>query len=578
MPSVYNLNIESNKVFFRPERLIATIQEEIYQMPWFGHKEHVEPGLTAVVNDAFALFGNEREVCYCTMFSLISPDYKKLSSYYFPFILTSSEPADPPPGLLYVVLKCLDMDLYLYEAEGNKKFISTVMENMSKEAILNTEKKSKILFESGKGLDIQGTVRTFHMRKGETSNVLYRLRMDSGAFLFKSYRRISSRYEEVQTLKMLEEAGFKNCPRVVGQYYLGTEAKNKTLGVFMDYIQSNGSLEKRFTDSIQEAKEKKDTSGLLKETKKTMGALGKLVSEMHTGLSSTSEEIAEEDVDLYKEFFQTRVNRAYAAMETKMVEVPKEAEEEDGEEGESEVDAKENTESTPEEISEDPPSPEKEEGQQNEEETKKDESKDDEPSKETEIKSVIVMESTYNEELDNEDEEKPKENEEVELVAVPGPLAHLKDKAAPARESLDAKLEDFTALVGKKKQRLHQHLNLSQVIYDDNDLYITDFIGDPTRQGLQRVRPLPVEQDVASFLYSLDVFVKNFEGGNKKTLVEWKTTAEKAFMEGYGKKDLDQGLLDLYLVQAAVNELAFYKTFSEARVEQALDYLLEKLG
>jgi predicted trehalose synthase len=565
MSSIYKLNIESHKVFFRPERLITTIQDEIFNAPWFGHKEHVKFGLTPIVNDAFALFGNDREVCYCTLFSLINSNYQKLSSYYFPFILTSSEPADPPQDQMYVILKCLDQDLYLYEAEHNKKFIMTILDNLTDEAILNTEKKAKILFDTEKDFKIEGTVRTFLLRNGQTSNVLYRLRMDSGAYLFKSYRRISSMYEEAQLLKVLEESGFKSSPKMVGKYSLGMEAKFKVLGVLVEYIQNNGTLQKYFSQALKEGlKDKKKQADLLEETKTKMKDLGQIVKAMHKTLSTvapppTEEEgeeeenvVSPEDTELYQEFYQIRLSKVFEAMETTMIEAPPKEEELNAEE-----EFREGLEE-----------------QGKEQEGIREEKVDSEKGKEEEKEETTKEKKEEYEKSEDEsgDEE---EDKGPELIPVPGPLEHLKKKANPLKPALEKVADRFEKVTGKKKQKIHQHLDLSQIFYDDNELYIADFLGDPTRQGIQRIQFLPVEVDISSLLYSLSILVNSVKMKKDKFLTQWKDLASTSFLEGYGKKDLDEDLINLFCTQKAVSDIAFYATYTPERVEMALQKLKE---
>jgi predicted trehalose synthase len=89
---------------------------------------------------------------------------------------------------------------------------------------------------------------------------------------------------------------------------------------------------------------------------------------------------------------------------------------------------------------------------------------------------------------------------------------------------------------------------------------------------------LPVEVDISSLLYSLNILVGSLGKKRNKFLAKWRDEARAAFLEGYGKKDVDQDLINLYCTQKAVSDIAFYATFSPERVEMALEKLKEMVG
>jgi predicted trehalose synthase len=84
--------------------------------------------------------------------------------------------------------------------------------------------------------------------------------------------------------------------------------------------------------------------------------------------------------------------------------------------------------------------------------------------------------------------------------------------------------------------------------------------------------------DISSFLYSLNILVNSVKKKKDKFLTQWKDEARASFLEGYGKKDLDDDLMNLYCTQHAVSDIAFYATYSPERVEMALGKLKEMVG
>jgi len=313
MPTVYNIPVESKRVFFRPERILLTIQNEIFAQRWFGHKQHLDKGLTIAVNDTFTLWGSEKEVCYCTIFSLVDSDNKKLSSYYLPLILSTSEPAFPPSKQIYAILKCTDKDVHLYEAEANKRYLTSILKEMEKGSVLTTEKRAKVNFKRSRAFKTDGTFRVTPLSQGETTNVVYRVRSDYLDLMFKSYRMISSHYTEPQTLKMLAKNGFKNAPSVLGHIALGEESY-KSLGLFEDFIKNDGSVFSLFMkwtgDAMADPSKMEDAC---RDTSERCKRLGAVVRDMHKALKESAEDIAQEDVDHYKAFFQSMREMAQSA-------------------------------------------------------------------------------------------------------------------------------------------------------------------------------------------------------------------------------------------------------------------------
>lgn len=482
MPNIYNIPAESKRVFFRPERILLTIQNEIFAQRWFGHKMHLDKGLTIAVNDTFTLWGSEKEVCYCTLISLIDSENKKLSSYYLPLILSYSEPAYPPAKQLYVVLKCTDKDVYLYEAEANKRYITTILKEMEKGSVLSTEKRAKVNFMRSRAFKTDGTFRVTPLSQGETTNVVYRVRSDYLDLMFKSYRMISSHYTEPQTLKMLAKNGFKNAPTILGHIALGEESY-KSLGLFEDFIKNDGVLFSLFMKSVSEALvDPSKSDAAIHYTAERCKRLGAVVKEMHKALEESAEDITQEDVDHYKAFSLSMREQSQTALAT----------------------------------------------------------------------------------------------------VTEGPLPQMMTELSPKLDGVPA---GFDALLGKKKQVTHQDLHLGQVLYDEKDVYIIDFEGEPIRQQEERAYKLPAIRDVATMLRSFD-YLANMAlaphasgqlqaslalcGGaadaskdlkaKAKLLCEWKTAACNAFLEGYGAS-MDDPLIKLYMVEKALYEIAYEGKF-----------------
>lgn len=498
MPITYNLPIESHKVFFRPERIVATVQDDIIDMPWFLHKEFASRGLSLVVNDTITFFGNEREVCYGTIFSVIDSAYRKLGTYYFPFILTTSEPMMPPENQLFVKFGCSDKAMYMYEAESSKKYLGIIMNNIYDGVTLETEKKAKMLFDNIWGGKTEGNIRTFHMSKGRTTNVVYRVRAEGESFVYKSMRCISSYYPEAERLLELKEKGIGGIPEIIGHFYLGTEEKNKTLGIFERYVEKTGDLSGVIAEDGRDTEKLEELGGILRSVHDALSDSA-VVAEMPVEETEVEEE---EDPDEPPEIPPRNELGALLLRHSDILEgidlvlhpperpVPegegtKEGEPEGTEEvepeGTKEGEVEGTEESTPDAKSDDPP----------------DRGIEDSPISSKDALHPTRATSNEGTQIENVIEE-PKELSPDTIARVDSALKKLK--------KTQKTLEGF---VGKELQNVHQHFTPAQVLLTDGGLVLIDFEGDPNRIGDARLQKFPKEYDIATFQIAVwDILAK----------------------------------------------------------------------
>ena len=134
------------------------------------------------------------------------------------------------------------------------------------------------------------------------------------------------------------------------------------------------------------------------------------------------------------------------------------------------------------------------------------------------------------------------------------------------------------ATVRAFKTRLHGDYHLAQVLLAQNDFVITDFEGEPARPLAERRQKHSTLRDVAgmlrSFNYAMHQAVSHATVERPDALASlqeparaWEAVARKAFLDAYRNTasraglftswDEMRGLLDLFLLEKAVHELAY---------------------
>ena len=101
-------------------------------------------------------------------------------------------------------------------------------------------------------------------------------------------------------------------------------------------------------------------------------------------------------------------------------------------------------------------------------------------------------------------------------------------------------------------QRIHGDLHLGQTLRTADRYILIDFEGEPARPLAERKLPDSPLRDVAGMLRSID-YAAHFDGTHE----QWGAEATTAFLEGYGTMELDQQLLDVYILDKALYEVAY---------------------
>jgi maltose alpha-D-glucosyltransferase/alpha-amylase len=126
------------------------------------------------------------------------------------------------------------------------------------------------------------------------------------------------------------------------------------------------------------------------------------------------------------------------------------------------------------------------------------------------------------------------------------------------------------------KTRVHGDYHLAQVLVVENDFYITDFEGEPTRTLDERREKISPAKDVAGMLRSFDyalnaALVKaqakwpEARESLERVGRSWREQASRTFLEGYAEAAREAslaapepgGLLELFTLEKAFYELAY---------------------
>ncbi|MBA3275491.1 MAG: hypothetical protein H0T72_06830 [Chloroflexia bacterium] len=139
--------------------------------------------------------------------------------------------------------------------------------------------------------------------------------------------------------------------------------------------------------------------------------------------------------------------------------------------------------------------------------------------------------------------------------------------------SLLASVSRADALVGTLQTRVHGDYHLGQVLRTGDDFVIIDFEGEPSRPMRERRQKSSPLKDVAGMLRSIDYAVATAslsEVGAAAGLGQWRSDAERAFLDGYlpvvrrdapalipDSEDAFGQALDLFMIEKALYEVRY---------------------
>lgn len=129
------------------------------------------------------------------------------------------------------------------------------------------------------------------------------------------------------------------------------------------------------------------------------------------------------------------------------------------------------------------------------------------------------------------------------LIGQAPDLARYREDAVAVYRDLDGEVE---------LQRIHGDLHLGQTLRTTTRYILIDFEGEPARPLAERKLPDSPLRDIAGMLRSLD-YAAHFDGVHKA----WGEEAASAYLQGYGAVDLHRTLLDAYILDKALYEVAY---------------------
>lgn len=137
-----------------------------------------------------------------------------------------------------------------------------------------------------------------------------------------------------------------------------------------------------------------------------------------------------------------------------------------------------------------------------------------------------------------------------------GLISRLDDLIAQAPELAkhrDAAVAIYRGLTGEVTlQRIHGDLHLGQTLRTSDRYILIDFEGEPARALSERKLPDSPLRDIAGMLRSID-YAAHFDGA----FDDWGNEAAAAYLAGYAADDLDRALLDAYILDKALYEVAY---------------------
>ena len=142
-----------------------------------------------------------------------------------------------------------------------------------------------------------------------------------------------------------------------------------------------------------------------------------------------------------------------------------------------------------------------------------------------------------------------------------------------------------------RKSRVHGDYHLGQVLLADNDFYIIDFEGEPSRSLAQRRRRISPYKDVAGMLRSFSyaaafVLKKNPPATDENfgkaigLLDRWNEAATRSFLEGYREEagEIDILPLEFFLLEKALYEIVYEAQHRPDWLDIPVDGVLRILG
>lgn len=129
------------------------------------------------------------------------------------------------------------------------------------------------------------------------------------------------------------------------------------------------------------------------------------------------------------------------------------------------------------------------------------------------------------------------------LIATVPELSQFRQSAVDIYQGLEGEME---------LQRIHGDLHLGQTLRTKDRYILIDFEGEPARPLADRKLPDSPLRDVAGMIRSID-YAAHFDGVHQR----WGAEATAAFLEGYGATDGNQDLLNAYILDKALYEVAY---------------------
>lgn len=130
-----------------------------------------------------------------------------------------------------------------------------------------------------------------------------------------------------------------------------------------------------------------------------------------------------------------------------------------------------------------------------------------------------------------------------DLIAQAPELAQYREAAVAVYRGLDGDVE---------LQRIHGDLHLGQTLRTEDRYILIDFEGEPARPLAERKLPDSPLRDVAGMLRSID-YAAHFDGAFE----QWGAQAAAAYLSGYGAEGMDRALLNAYILDKALYEVAY---------------------
>jgi maltose alpha-D-glucosyltransferase/alpha-amylase len=183
-------------------------------------------------------------------------------------------------------------------------------------------------------------------------------------------------------------------------------------------------------------------------------------------------------------------------------------------------------------------------------------------------------------------------------------LPSLPDDALDAAEQflkhrsrlLEALQAAMPAVIRTRRTRVHGDFHLGQVLVDENDFYIIDFEGEPSRPAEERRAKTCALRDVAGMIRSFDyVAATALKRANppldqeryelEALLAQWRTAATATFLRGYREEsrsadsaETQDALIYFFLLEKALYEILYEIRYRPDWISIPLRGMLRLLG